>query len=109
MKKLIKASAFAIALTAAFAFTTPNETTATTTSTEFVAPQASIKLLNDTGKAVRIHTGSGIVKLNKGGSTSFTCKPGKKVHTAKSGKKVKFLFKVTSSMCGNTVRLSEFM
>jgi hypothetical protein len=70
---------------------------------------SSFKLLNDTGSKVSIHTGSGIANLNKGSSTSITCKTGRKVHTASSGSKDKFLFKVTSSHCGTTVKLSSVM
>lgn len=69
----------------------------------------NIKLINDTKNPIRIHTGSGIVKMNKGGSTSFTCKPGKKVHTAESGTKKDFIFKVESKHCGKTVKLSSVM
>ena len=68
---------------------------------------ANIKLVNDTSRSMSIHTGSGVVKMNKGGSTSFTCKPGKKVHTAKSGMKKNFIFKIESKHCGKTVKLSS--
>ncbi|WP_299462541.1 hypothetical protein [uncultured Microscilla sp.] len=71
---------------------------------------AHFKLVNDTGNKVRIHTGYGVVSLNKrGGSTSVTCRPGKKVYTAPRGSKDKFLFKVTSGMCGKTVKLSKYL
>lgn len=71
---------------------------------------AYFKLVNDTNQKMRIHTGSGVVSLNKrGGSTSITCRPGRKVYTAPRGSKDKFLFKVTSSMCGKTVKLSKYM
>ena len=68
---------------------------------------ANIKLINDTKNPIRIHTGSGIVKMNKGSSTSFTCKPGKKVYTAKNGKKQNFIFEVKSNHCGKSVKLSS--
>ena len=70
---------------------------------------ASIKLINDTKAPIRIHTGSGIVKMNKGGSTSFTCKPGKNIYTAKKGKKNVFIFEVKSNHCGKSVKLSSVL
>jgi hypothetical protein len=70
---------------------------------------SSFKLVNDTGSKVSVHTGSGIANLNNGSSTSVTCRPGKKVYTASSGTKDKFLFKVTSSQCDTTIKLSSVM
>ena len=70
---------------------------------------ANVKLINDTKNPIRIHTGTGIVKMNKGGSTSFTCKPGKKIYTAQNGKKKTFIFKVKSNHCGKSVKLSSVM
>ncbi len=70
---------------------------------------ASMKIKNDTGSKIRIHTGSGVVTLQKGSSTSISCKVGKKVHTAPKGVKDKFLFKITSKMCGKTVKLSKYL
>jgi hypothetical protein len=69
----------------------------------------SIKLVNDTGSKVSVHTGSGVSNLNNSSSTSFSCNVGKKVYTATRGTKDKFLFKIKSSQCGNTVKLSSFM
>lgn len=69
----------------------------------------NLKLINDTGSKISVHTGSGIANLNKGSSTSFSCKPGKKIYTAKSGTKENFLFKVSSSHCGTSVKLSSVM
>jgi Cu/Ag efflux protein CusF len=78
-----------------------------------LAPVASfaenIKIINDTSSKISIHTGSGVSNLNKGSSTSFTCKPGKKIYTAKKGMKENFIFKVTSSHCGTSVKLSSVM
>jgi hypothetical protein len=74
-----------------------------------VSMASSFKLINDTGSKLRIHTGSGIVSLNNGSSTSVTCNPGKKVYTADGGTKDKFLFKVSSSHCGSSIKLSSVM
>lgn len=68
---------------------------------------ANVKLINDSKHAMSIHTGSGIVKMNKGGSTSFTCKTGRKVYIAKNGKKAGELFTVKSEHCGKTIKLSS--
>ena len=73
------------------------------------ASAANLKLINDTGSKISIHTGSGFVTLDKGGSTSFTCKPGKVVSKADSGKKKGEIFKVESKHCGKTVKLSSVM
>lgn len=70
---------------------------------------ASIKVLNDTGSEVRIHTGSGHVTLQKGGSTSFSCEPGKKVSLSDGSKPTKLLFVVDESMCGKTIKLSDYL
>jgi hypothetical protein len=71
---------------------------------------AHFKLVNDTTQQVRIHTGSGVVSMNKrGGMTSITCTAGRKVYTAPKGIKDRFLFKVTSDMCNKTVKLSKYM
>lgn len=67
------------------------------------------KLKNDTDNKIRIHTGSGVVTLYKGGTTSISCKPGRKIYTAPNGTKKDFIFEVKSSMCGKTVMLSEYL
>jgi len=74
-----------------------------------VSYASSFKIYNDTSSKVSIHTGSGVANLNKGSSTSVSCRTGKKVHTASHGSKGRFLFKITSSTCGTTVRLSSVM
>ncbi len=70
---------------------------------------ANVKLVNDTGSKQSIHTGSGFVTLNKGSSTSFSCKTGKEVRKAKSGSKKEVIFKIQSKHCGKTVKLSDVM
>ncbi len=75
----------------------------------FAAMAANVKLINDTGSKQSIHTGSGFVTLNKGSSTSFSCKTGKEVRKAKSGSKKEVIFKIQSKHCGKTVKLSDVM
>ncbi len=70
---------------------------------------ANVKLINDTGSKQSIHTGTGFVTLNKGSSTSFSCKTGKEVRKAKSGSKKEVIFKIQSKHCGKTVKLSDVM
>lgn len=70
---------------------------------------SSLKLINDTGSKQSIHTGSGFVTLNKGGSTSFSCKTGKEVRKAERGSKKGVIFKIQSKHCGKTVKLSDVM
>jgi 3-isopropylmalate dehydratase small subunit len=70
---------------------------------------ASMKVLNDTGSEVTIHTGTGHVTLQKGGSTSFSCDPGKKVSLSNGSKPTKLLFTIEESMCGKTIKLSDYL
>ncbi len=75
-----------------------------------VAPNASsFKLVNDTGSKIRLHTGSGVVSLNNGSSTSISCNNGRKIYTAPNGSKDEFIFEVDDSMCGKTVKLSKYL
>lgn len=69
---------------------------------------SSFTLLNDTKEAVSVHTGSGFVTLQKGSKTSISCNVGKVVSWAESGKKKGVIFKITSDMCGETVKLSNY-
>lgn len=70
---------------------------------------SSFKILNDTGKDVQIHTGSGFIELNKGSSTSVTCDVGREIRQATKGKKGEIIFVVDDSMCGKTVKLSKYL
>ena len=70
---------------------------------------SSFKLINDTGDKISIHTGSGFVSLNKGGSTSISCNVGKEIRFAESGKKGDVIFEIESSHCGKTLKLSDFL
>ena len=70
---------------------------------------SSFSLINDTKEKVSIYTGSGFVSLNKGSKTSIGCKVGKEVRWAKSGSKGAVIFKITSSMCGEVLKLSDMI
>jgi hypothetical protein len=69
----------------------------------------SFKILNDTDGDVQIYTGSGFVELNKGASTSITCEAGREIRKANKGKKGDVIFKVENSMCGKTIKLSNYL
>ena len=68
--------------------------------------ESSISLINDSKDKISIHTGTGFVSLNKGSKTSIGCNVGKEVRWANEGKKGDVIFKITSEMCGKTIKLS---
>ncbi len=90
-------------------FTSVENTSPIPASVEDVITFASFSLVNDTKEKVSIHTGSGFVSLNKGSKTSITCNTGKEVRWASKGKKGDVIFKITSDMCGKTLKLSKLM
>lgn len=71
--------------------------------------ESSISFINDSKDKISIHTGTGFVSLNKGSKTSIGCNVGKEVRWANEGKKGDVIFKITSEMCGKTLKLSEFV
>ncbi len=72
--------------------------------------QGTVKIINDTKEDLRIHTGKGVVKLNhRGGSTSISCDAGRKISLSDGSKATKLLFKIEKSMCGETVKLSDYL
>lgn len=100
----------AIAVVTLSAFTSPEIATKSNVSVEISeATFASFSLINDTKGKVSIHTGSGFVSLNKGSKTSITCNSGKEVRWAESGSKKGVIFKITDDMCGETIKLSEYL
>lgn len=79
---------------------------ATSTPNAYAAATSNekIKLVNDTDEKLKVHTGTGSVSLNPGGSTSISCDAGKVIKV--NGKEV---FKVTEEMCGKTIKLSKYL
>jgi hypothetical protein len=69
--------------------------------------ESGISFINDSKDKISIHTGTGFVSLNKGSKTSIGCNIGKEVRWANEGKKGDLIFKITSEMCGKTLKLSE--
>ena len=96
----------ALATVTVFANTTNNTAE---TSVRTAAVGGSFKLINNSGGKVSIHTGTGFVSLNKGSSTSVGCNVGKKVTLANSGRKGRTLFTISSSMCGKTIKLADYL
>lgn len=90
-------------------FTTINQTTPVPSPVEDFISFASFSLINDTKEKISIHTGSGFVSLNKGSKTSITCNISKEVRWASKGKKGDVIFKITSDMCGKTLKISKLM
>lgn len=104
MKKLIIFSAILISGTVLTSANLPEKVVTVETITE------SMKIVNDTDNEVKIHTGTGVVTLTKGGgSTSISCEVGKKIYTAPNGSKKDLIFEVDASMCGKTVKLSAYL
>lgn len=105
----MKTILIAISILCTISFATPTENL---DSKEIKTEQfygSSFSLVNDTKSKVSIYTGSGYVTLNKGSKTSISCKVGKTVHWANKGKKGEVIFKITSDMCGETIKLSKVM
>lgn len=86
-----------------------NPTTPPAEEVEEVAPMSSVKIKNDTGEKLSIHTGSGVVTLYDGRSTSIDCKPGTKIHLAERGMKRDHILTIKSSHCGETIELSDYI
>lgn len=78
-------------------------------STKEVVLESSFSLINDSKDKITIHTGTGVVSLNKGSKTSIGCNVGKKVCWAEKGIKKDVIFEITAEMCGKTLKLSELM
>lgn len=105
MKKVILLLSFIVL--ASFG-TTTNFEAKTSEKVEIVFGE-SFSLINDSKDKISIHTGTGFVSLNKGSKTSVGCNVGKEVRWANEGKKGDVIFKITSDMCGKTLKLSELM
>ncbi len=89
-------------------FTTTSKGTHYSKFTTITSIESSITFINDSKEKITIHTGTGIVSLNKGSKTSIGCNVGKEVCWAENGKKGEIIFKITAEMCGKTFKLSEF-
>ncbi|MCB0477412.1 MAG: hypothetical protein R2799_06630 [Crocinitomicaceae bacterium] len=70
----------------------------------------SVKIVNDTKEDLQIHTGSGHVKLiHGGGSTSVSCEEGRKISHSNGSKATGLIFTIDNSMCGKTIKLSQYL
>jgi|GEM_PF-3242039 len=68
-----------------------------------------ITIQNDTGEKVKIHTGKGVVSLNKGAKTHVHVEVGHKIYLEKDGKKGALIFTVTADMLEGKVLLSDYL
>ncbi len=69
-----------------------------------------VKVVNDTKKTIKIHTGSAHVSLNNGGgSTSVSCETGRKISYSDGSKPTGTIFVIDETMCGKTVKLSTYI
>ena len=100
MKKVVLAFAIVGAMT--FSFAGNGEVEGTVKVENFKGGKLTIK--NDTGDALRVHTGSGEATMTKGASKTVTCSPGKSIKV-----EGKVILKVTSDMCGTTIKLSDYL
>lgn len=107
MKTLLVLCVFLAGFGFAFNTPTPNDTSLTSKTEQL--KEGYFKLKNDTNQEHRIHTGSGVVTLYKGNSTSIKCEVGRKIYTAPKGVKDDLIFKVESNMCGKTIYLSDHL
>jgi hypothetical protein len=105
----MKLTIIAISLLSLLSFSEVPQTTTTEIDNTEEVYGSSFSLVNDTKNKISIYTGSGYVSLNKGSKTSISCKVGKTVHWASKGRKGDVIFKITSDMCGETVKLSKVM
>lgn len=72
----------------------------------------SVTIKNDTGTKYYVWFGSGSGWLNGSGATKTTsCKVGTKLYasTSNSSSSKKFVFEINSSMCGKTIKLSDYL
>ncbi|OJJ23639.1 hypothetical protein BKI52_04560 [marine bacterium AO1-C] len=71
------------------------------------------KIVNNTQQKVYLYVqnegGASINALFKGALSEFRCLSGKKVYTASRGLKDRFLFEITSDMCGKKIKLSDYL
>lgn len=105
MKKII----VLIAAIGFMSFNVSNDITIKENVNKEIVLGSSFSLINDTKNKVSIYTGTGFVTLNKGSKTSISCKVGKEVRWAKSGRKGDVIFKIKSSHCGKTLKLSKLI
>lgn len=105
MKKLI----VLIVAIGFMSFNISNDVTIKENVNKEIVIASSFSLINDTKNKVSIYTGTGFVTLNKGSKTSISCKAGKEVRWAKSGTKGAVIFKIKSSHCGKTLKLSKLI
>lgn len=98
MKKSFKTLLYSVAISATALFTA------------FTMPQGEvcIKVKNDTGGSVTLHTGKGTAPMNSGVQKEFCMEEGGKLYFADKGQKGKLIIEFTAKMNGKAIKLSEY-
>lgn len=76
----------------------------------FIAPQGEvcIKVKNDTGASVTLHTGKGTAPMNSGVLKEFCLEEGSSLYFADKGQKGKVIVKFTAKLNKTTIKLSDY-
>lgn len=76
----------------------------------FKAPQGEvcIKVKNDTGASVTLHTGKGTAPMNSGIVKEFCMEEGGKLYFADKGKKGKLIVEFKADLNKKTIKLSDY-
>lgn len=70
--------------------------------------EVCIKVKNDTGGSVTLHTGKGTAPMNNGVTKEFCMEEGSKLYYADKGQKGDLIIEFTSDMNGKTIKLSDY-
>lgn len=80
------------------------------TSIQETTPQGiSFTIKNDTDGNVRLYDGKGYYTINRGYTKKVNVDSGRKYYKGDKGRKGDFLFEVSSSFSGKTIKLSDYM
>jgi hypothetical protein len=84
--------------------------TTTTLLVAFKAPQGEvcIKVKNDTGASVTLHTGKGTAPMNSGVEKDFCMEEGSKLYFANKGQKGKLIVEFKADMNKKKIKLSDY-
>ncbi len=84
--------------------------TTITLMSAFKAPQGEvcIKVKNDTGASVTLHTGKGTAPMNSGVVKEFCMEEGSKLYFANKGQKGKLIVEFKADMNKQAIKLSDY-
>ena len=81
-----------------------------TTKQPNVVLAAQVKILNDTGREVRIYTSQGLTRINNKAGHYVNCITGVKIYRENNKKsRGSVMFVLNPSMCGKTIKLSSYL